>query len=93
MISFGLSATASLSATVGLSVTVSVLSATVGAESQAWCFFLLVFLCLTENSSEMGLGIEMGLFGSIYSGALVTKCFRHDCPLLATNFGFVTKGA
>ena len=87
MISFGLSATASLSATVGLSVTVSVLSATIGAESQAWCFFLLVFLCLTENSSEMG------LFGSIYSGALVTKCFRHDCPLLATNFGFVTKGA
>ena len=78
---------ASLSATVGLSAMVSVLSAIVGAESQAWCFFLLVFLCLTENSSEMR------LFRSIYSGALVTKCFHHYCPLLATNFGFVTKGA
>ena len=43
---------------------------------------------------SFGLSMTASLSATvIYSGALVMKCFRHYCPLLAMNFGFVTKRA
>ena len=58
---------------------------------------------ITSISDDWSLRVKLGIFlfwywngaslGVFILKSLVTKCFRRYCPLLATNFSFVTKGA
>ena len=65
----------------------------VALSSLVFFFFFDQKLIRRVVKASVLIGIEIGLVWEYLQWSLATKCFRRYCPLLATNFNFVTKGA